>query len=173
MVVHLLAPSMPHRRRGNQKIYKSSQPPLQHRVADKGPGCSWQRVYREIERLPLKHGDPAAALADCCLTVLLLSGGMSLRAAAGHFEAPEPEGSMPRTRHRKCSGITDLRYVRSERNCPPPPHPSRKHGRKHHGVIHTVGQLLGVGVISHPLVRIHINVGRGWFWETTHQRGAS
>ena len=25
--VHLLAPSMPHRRRGNQKIYKSSQPP--------------------------------------------------------------------------------------------------------------------------------------------------
>ena len=112
------------------KIYKSSQPPLQHRVADKGPGCSWQQVYRQIERLPLKHGDPAAALADCCLTVLLLSGGMSLRAAAGHFEAPEPEGSMPRTRHRKCSGITDLRYVRSERNCPPPPYPFPKHSPK-------------------------------------------
>ena len=96
------------------EINKSSQPPLQHRVADKGPGCSWQQVYRQIERLPLKHGDPAAALADCCLTVLLL----------GHFEAPEPEGSM-RTRHGKCSGITA--HHRSQRNCPPHPHPSPKH----------------------------------------------
>ena len=33
------------------------------------------------------------------------------------------------------------------------------------------GLLLGVGVISHQLVRIHINAGRRWFWENTHQRG--
>ena len=31
--------------------------------------------------------------------------------------------------------------------------------------------LLGVGVISHQSVRIHINAGRRWFWENTHQRG--
>ena len=32
-------------------------------------------------------------------------------------------------------------------------------------------QLLGVGVLSHQSVRIHINAGKRWFWENTHQRG--
>ena len=31
--------------------------------------------------------------------------------------------------------------------------------------------LLGVGVISNQLVRIHINAGRHWFREKTHPRG--
>ena len=30
--------------------------------------------------------------------------------------------------------------------------------------------LLGVGVISHQLVRIHINADRRWFRQNTHQR---
>ena len=31
--------------------------------------------------------------------------------------------------------------------------------------------VLGIGVISHQSMRIHINAGRRWFWENTHQRG--
>ena len=116
------------------KIYKSSQPPLQHRLADKGPGCSWQQVYREIERLPLKHGDPAAALADCCLTVLLLSGRMSLRAAAAHSIHPSQKAP--------CHAPTVIAEVNETAPHPPPPIPPQSTVRKHHGVIHTVGQLL-------------------------------
>ena len=38
-------------------------------------------------------------------------------------------------------------------------------------VVSTIVLILGVGVISHQSVRIHINAGRRWFGENTHQRG--
>ena len=37
-------------------------------------------------------------------------------------------------------------------------------------VVVAVVVVLGVGVISHQLVRIHINTDRRWFRENTHQR---